>query len=554
MLNRYFLYITASLALSNSACAESYIQNEPEQVPPATQEEAPTDLPQRWKADHERLRACLERRPPQVTPPTTPAPAEDSQKEVDPALEDASPSLAYFFQGPIKYVSSLEVLKSGDPIRNHTPNLSAVSDIPQSLNGTGELEKVIQAAKKQIKICEARLNESRSNKKYHPFLDTVKVGSCNLTVGDWCKESARKIQQIAEKILAEAAAASTAPPTPPPTDAANPPAPEVQIQITPYQKFLIQVRAEFASALLKGADKNSRGEAVDAENNVRTTGYYTPELEASRLKSDEFAFPVYASPKGLQRVEIDPVNKTRGWRLPDGNGGWIRAPKRSEIETDPSALAGKEILYLRDPLTRNDLQLQGSGIVKILEPSGEVITKHLQFAGDNGYTSYPIARIASCELIQRGKPFTENYQGRERVKPGLLGGKGLKDYLYASESPAWSKYFELIAESESITFFRERPNRGTDGLYGILLTENVSLATDQTQIPFGFPVISSAKKDGSGSFLGFAQDTGGVIKGAHVDIFVGEGDAGRRRTNDVSRIGAARLLVPKSCGIPEAPR
>jgi membrane-bound lytic murein transglycosylase len=119
--------------------------------------------------------------------------------------------------------------------------------------------------------------------------------------------------------------------------------------------------------------------------------------------------------------------------------------------------------------------------------------------------------------------------------------------LQSSESPAWSKYFELAAESESVTFFREIPNRGTDGLFGILLTENVSLATDQTQIPFGFPVINSANKDGSGSFLGFAQDTGGVIKGAHIDVFVGDGEIGWKRTNQVSRIGAARILVPKSC-------
>lgn len=486
--------------------------------------------PPPWKADPVALRACVEKAPQRWDQPPTPSPTPIPPVLVPPFVPGPPPA------PPVRPIPPVSLLRRALAPLLPMPELPApvLEPWPRALEGQGDLNEVIAAAEKQINLCVRQKKRAREHGNRHELLKTVSIGGCELNIGDWCETSAKALRELAQALLA-----------------AHPATPEGQRAA--YAELLRKIPELFDSAILRGPETDSRGKPVDPEQNVLTSGYYSPILEASRAADAEFKFPIYNAPAGLRSVLIDPAAKKYGWRVPDGQGGWKRADLRSEIEGPLAKMAGHEILFLRDPLERNDLQLQGAGIMNIREKDGKIARRSVQFSGDNGYPNYTIAKILRCELEQRGPPYTETHQGKTRVKPGYLGGKGMRDYLRGAEENPWEKYQELIAYTETIVFFEESESQGTEGRYSIILTPNVSLATDMSVVPFGFPVLLSATKSGASTFLGFAQDTGGVIRGAHIDVYTGEGEAAFRKTHLINRSGTARVLIPRNCPRPPPP-
>lgn len=499
------------------------------QVALANPTPAPTATP--WKADPIVMRACVEKVPqrweqpptptpdplptpaPIITPPYVPAPLPPPPERPVPPAEMMSHRLTFI-----------------------VPNAPAPQPEawPRTLEGHGDLAEIVIAADKQIHICTRQKKRARERGTRHEFLKVVQIGGCELTIGDWCETSAKALKELALTLIA-----------------AHPATPEGKRAA--YSEFLRKLPEQFDNAILQGPETDSRGKPIDPEINVLTSGYYSPILEGARVADAEFKFPIYNPPQGLRSVTIDTVNNKSGWRVPDGHGGWKRTHLRSEIEGPAAKMAGKEILFLRDPLERNDLQLQGAGIVNIREKDGKISKRSVQFSGDNGYPNFTIAKILRCELEQRGAPYTETHLGKTRVKPGYLGGKGMRNYLRGDDAHPWAKYHELIEYTETIVFFKETESLGSEGRHAIILTPNVSLATDMSVVPFGFPVLLSANKKGSATFLGFAQDTGGVIRGAHVDVYTGEGEEAFKKTHQINRSGTARVLLPRNCPRPPPP-
>lgn len=484
---------------------------EPAPAPQPTEPPVSNPVPARWKANKEQLRECIERPSLRgVVPNSKPSEDPNSQQQLPVRLSEILRRI---------FVSESE---------------AKPPEWPNLLTGNGDLQQVIQGAQKQIQACSSRLKTARLRGLPHELAKKVNIGSCSLVVGEWCQDSAKIVIEIAQKLVGFA------------QDPSN-----TLSQAELYQAFLGEVKNRFDHALILGPKVDAGGSPVDPESNVLMTAYYSPNLVASRRRDEEFKYALYSPPKKMRRVPIDKNSHRRGWRVPDGKGGWVRTFKRSEIEGDKNLLAGNELLYLKDPLERNDLQLEGSGVLRVREPDGQFSLRRLQFAADNGYSNYPLGKIVRCELEQRGSPFTEMHQGKPRVKPSYLGGKGLRSYLQNSESPSWSKLSELIEETDSIVFFRETVNKGAEGLYGLTLTPNVSLASDQSAVPFGFPVVLSGNKEGQNSFLGFSQDTGGIIRGAHIDVYIGEDEHAKHRA--FLKTGVGRVLIPKNCGLPPVP-
>ena len=105
------------------------------------------------------------------------------------------------------------------------------------------------------------------------------------------------------------------------------------------------------------------------------TGYYEPELNASRTKTSTFCYPVYAVPDDLDQGK--PYHTRR------------------QIEVDqPFADRGLEIAWLADPVDLFFLQVQGSG--RLLMPDDG--TMRVGFGAKNGY---PYTSIGKA-LIARG--------------------------------------------------------------------------------------------------------------------------------------------------------
>lgn len=225
------------------------------------------------------------------------------------------------------------------------------------------------------------------------------------------------------------------------------------------------------------------------------TGYYEPVMPASRVRTPTHAVPLYAPPPRL------------GERQP-----WF---SRRDIDTraDVQAqLAGREIVWLSDPIDALILQIQGSGRVVVREPDGSERTVRLAFAAHNGHTYQSVGRW----LLDQ-KAITD---------PSWAGIKA-----WAARNP--DRVNDMLWSNPRTVFFREEPLGSLDaqfgprGAQGVPLTPERSIAVDPLSIPYGTPVwLASTGPSATLQRLVLAQDTGGAIVGAvRADYFAGWGDS-----------------------------
>jgi membrane-bound lytic murein transglycosylase A len=124
------------------------------------------------------------------------------------------------------------------------------------------------------------------------------------------------------------------------------------------------------------------------------TGYFEPEFEGSLTRSEAYPTPLYGRPADL--VTRMPGDAWPGLdealsaarRTPEGLKPFV---DRAAIET--GALDGQnlEILWMRDPVDRFVLQVQGSGRIRL--PDGRVT--RLVYAGRNGHAYTSLGRVLS---------------------------------------------------------------------------------------------------------------------------------------------------------------
>ena len=225
------------------------------------------------------------------------------------------------------------------------------------------------------------------------------------------------------------------------------------------------------------------------------TGYYEPVMHASRVRSATHTVPLYGPPA----------------RLADRQP-WF---SRRDIDTraDVQALlAGREIVWLSDPIDALILQIQGSGRVVVREPDGSERTVRLAFAAHNGHTYQSVGRW----LLDQ-KAITD---------PSWAGIKA-----WAARNP--DRVNDMLWSNPRTVFFKEEPLGSLDaqfgprGAQGVPLTPERSIAVDPLSIPYGTPVwMASSGPSATLQKLVLAQDTGGAIIGAvRADYFAGWGDA-----------------------------
>ena len=188
---------------------------------------------------------------------------------------------------------------------------------------------------------------------------------------------------------------------------------------------------------------------------------------------------------------------------------------RQEIETLPaarSALRGKELVYLADPVDAMVLHIQGSGLIHVAEPDGRQRLVRLAFAGTN---EQPYKSI-----------------GRWLLDQGLIrdaSWPGIKQWI--DRNP--SRVNELLWQNPRVVFFKEEAlpqgttPLGPKGAQGVPLTAERSIAVDRGSIPYGTPVwLRSQGPQTSFDKLVLAQDTGTAIVGAvRADYYAGSGPA-----------------------------
>jgi membrane-bound lytic murein transglycosylase A len=280
---------------------------------------------------------------------------------------------------------------------------------------------------------------------------------------------------------------------------------------------------------------------IDATDTGLITGYYEPLLKGSRKKSSQYPYPLYKQPADLITVDLGETypelksKRVRGKLVTDkdGRNKLVPYPKRADIETASSPLAGNELVWINDQVEGFFLQVQGSGLVQF--DNGE--TMHVGYADQNGQAYNSIGRV----LIERGE-----------ITKDQASMQGIKNW--ASKNP--SKLQELLNANPSYVFFRELPVNlpGPLGALGVPLTAERSVAIDPKYVPLGAPVFLSTTQPNSNKPLKklmVAQDTGGAIKGGvRADYFWGAGDEAGKQAGSMKQQGKIWVLLPKGFQLP----
>ncbi len=262
------------------------------------------------------------------------------------------------------------------------------------------------------------------------------------------------------------------------------------------------------------------------------TGYYGPELEGSRIKTEQYKYPLYRQPDDLLIIDLDDIYpELDKYRLRGRIVGNRVVPyfERGEIDTGESPLTGKELFWLKDPVELFFLHIQGSGRIRL--PNGELIM--VGYANQNGHPYRSIGKL----LLDR-QEMTQDQMSMQNIMK------------WVKQNPEDGQL--LLDENPSYVFFRSLPAdiQSPPGALGIPLTALRSLAVDPRTIPLGAPVFLSTIFPGTDfplQQLMVAQDTGGAIKGrVRADFFWGMGNDAGKIAGKMKQDGRLWILLPKN--------
>jgi membrane-bound lytic murein transglycosylase A len=253
------------------------------------------------------------------------------------------------------------------------------------------------------------------------------------------------------------------------------------------------------------------------------TGYYIPEIAASRDRQPGYDIPIYARPSDLVDVDLGQFStELKGRKIRGRVQGTNFVPYHDRTEIEQGALANKArvLAWAADPVALFFLQIQGSGNLRL--PDGGVM--RIGYDTQNGRDYTGIGKLM---------------RDRGLLAPGQTSMQGLVGYLHANPAEGAA----IMRENRSYVFFRELSG-GAVGAMGYEVMGGVSAAADPKFVPLGAPVFLSMDRQDA-SALWVAQDTGGAIKGANrFDTFWGAGRAAEAIAGGMSARGTAWLLLP----------
>ena len=274
------------------------------------------------------------------------------------------------------------------------------------------------------------------------------------------------------------------------------------------------------------------------------TGYYRPIIQASRVETTIYRYPIYQMPA----VDLQQVTYKAGIQLVGTHKGikqlresftekkvWRRFT-REEIDRK-GALKGQglEIAWLKNDLERFFLHIQGSGMLEF--PDGSQQGVGYQGSNDHSYTGI----------------------GKLMIRDGVIdisqgSMQGIKKYFFQHPQDI-SKY---LFQNKRYIFFTLNNDEGPRGSGGGELVGGRSIATDKSIYPAGGlafikvrqPVLDKNNKilrwHPSSRFV-VDQDTGSAIRGpGRGDLFFGTGQKAGAKAGHYHERGEVYYLIKRS--------
>ncbi len=257
------------------------------------------------------------------------------------------------------------------------------------------------------------------------------------------------------------------------------------------------------------------------------TGYFEPEIAASRVRAPGYVTPLYKRPPDLVDVDLGAFrSEWKGRTLRGRLSGAKVVPYPARADIAAGALAGKglEIAWAADANEAFFLEIQGSGRLRL--PDGRIM--RIGYESQNGRDYVAIGKVLKDQGKLQDPVSMASILGWLRANP--------------AQAPA------IRAANPSTVFFRElteiRPDQGPIGAMGHPLTPRVSVAVDPAFTPYGAPLIVALP--GQPPVLQVAADTGGAIRGpGRIDMFRGSGTAAAAEAGSLASAIGVLILLPK---------
>lgn len=257
------------------------------------------------------------------------------------------------------------------------------------------------------------------------------------------------------------------------------------------------------------------------------TGYYEPQIAASRTRQGAFQAPAYGLPPDLVRADLGLFSPAwKGEHITGRLNGHALTPYPDRAAIDAAGAPGAPVLLYADPVDLFFLQIQGSGRVRLED--GSIV--RLAYAGENGQPYTAIGRT----LIAEGA-LTRDTVSLQSIRAWLVG------------HPDQAR--RVMETDKSYVFFRQDAlgdaALSSPGTLGVGLSPLADMAVDPRLHALGTPFYVAA--DGSDPLraLLIGADTGGAIRGAvRGDIFFGAGDEAERRAGAMKAPGKMFVLLP----------
>jgi membrane-bound lytic murein transglycosylase A len=265
-----------------------------------------------------------------------------------------------------------------------------------------------------------------------------------------------------------------------------------------------------------------RVESPDGSAEGLITGYFEPLVEASRTPRERFRIPLYAPPPDL-------ATRRPWWTRQQIDSG--RAAR--------TALRGRELAWVADPLDALLLQIQGSGRLQLTEANGSRRLVRVAYAGHNDQPYRSVGRW----LIEQGE-----LKAEQASWPAIR--------RWAALNP--QRIDELLWSNPRYVFFHEEPlpdpALGPKGAQAVPLTPGRSIAVDPLSIPYGTIAWLDTTEPLSNTPLRravMAQDTGSAIVGAvRADFFWGWGAQAEAQAGRMKQPLRMWVLWPKGASAP----
>jgi len=265
------------------------------------------------------------------------------------------------------------------------------------------------------------------------------------------------------------------------------------------------------------------------------TGFYEPELPASRVETERFRFPLYGRPDDL--VDLDETNRPACMDTHFAFGratdeGIVEYFDREAIENGVLAGRAPPIAWVEDKVDLFFAHVQGAARLDMED--GNVV--RVTYAAKSGHPfTGPGGVLADLGEIPREKVTMQTIRAWFSANPHRLD--------------------EILWRNRSFIFFREVAvedmDSGPIAAAKVQLTAGHSIAVDRLLHTFGTPFYIDAPSltaFGAEPFrrLMIAQDTGSAIVGAaRGDLFAGSGAAAGEIAGIIRHPADFYALVPR---------